>query len=369
MASSATHILNNTTRTNDGVTSSFFPQSRSSASPLSAAFLTSTPAPSLNVLLRRRRSLYHPPTLKKRKHCDNDNYNTTPAFATTQASSSSFIPIQTDLPYLDFGGDEDDDEADANANTKKNQTPSCRSRNSLASPPLPRITLKKRTTNKHCFSSSSPQNLYFEDHEEEEVVREQAPQEEEEEEEEEETSTQAQQDADQEDCGLELELELEEPASCRRRTCSAPSSFTKMTANDAIVEHVPFTPISSSSSSTTTTATNSNSTNNSIRSMTRSVSLQFNLSLMNLSTATTTSSSSSQHQQQCSAAATAPAPALLKRNSLLQLTKSISTMSSVEMLSGSSSNSSARSSPVTTTFDYLATAALRFPDVAIGLSL
>jgi len=326
MASSATLVLNNSTN----VSSSLF-----CASPLSSSshLITSTPAPSPTFLLRRRRLLHRPPTLKKRKHCD--NYNTTPAF-TTQSSSSSFLPIQTKLPYLDFG----DDEEEANANQT---TTSCNSRNSLVFPSLPRITLKKRTTNNrsHCFLSSSPQNLC---HEEEEEVREQAPQEEEAEE-----VIQAQQ--DQED------RELEEPASRRRRTCSAPSSFTTITAND-IVENVPFTPIISS-----TTAMN----NNSISSMTRSVSLQFSLSLMNLSTAATTSSSSSQQQQQCGAA-TAALAALPKRNSLLQLSKSISTMS-LELLNGSSSLSgSGRSSPVTTTFDYLATA-MRFPDVAIGLSI
>merc|ERR1712161_160948 len=147
-------------------------------------------------------------------------------------------------------------------NTNTNQTTSCRSRNSLAFPPLPRITLKKRTTNKHCFLSSSPQNFDLEDYEEEVVGREQAPQEAEEAAAEEaETVTQVQQqEQDQED--REFELELEEPASRRRRTCSAPSSFTTSTAANAIVEHVPFTPISSSSSSTTTTTTATNSNNN-----------------------------------------------------------------------------------------------------------
>jgi len=301
------------------------------SSPLS--FVTSTPAPSPNLLLRRRRSKFNPPTLKKRKHCD--NYITP-----TTTKSSSFLPIKTNLPFLDFG--DDDDEQDDEANAAKNQT-TCR--NSLVFPPLPRITLKKRTNNRssnsrsnNCFLSSSPQDFYLkDDDDEEEDVREQPYEED--------------QEADQE--ASQDRIEIEEPASRRRRTNSAPSSFTTITTND-VIENIPFKPISSTKK--TLTNNNSNSNNNSISSMTRSVSLQFSLTLMNLSTA-------SQQQQQCSSA-----PLLLpKRKSLLEISKSLSTMS-LDLLNGSSGGS-ARSSPVTTTFDYLATAMTRFPDVAIGLSI
>jgi len=202
--------------------------------------------------------------------------------------------------------------------------------------------LKKRTNNRssnsrsnNCFLSSSPQDFYLEDDDEEEEVREQPHEEEE---------------ADQEVC--QDRVEIEEPASRRRRTNSAPSSFTSITTND-VIENIPFKPISTKK---TMTNNNSNSNNNSISSMTRSVSLQFSLTLMNLSTAS--------QQQQCGTGA----PLLLpKRKSLLEISKSLSTMS-LDLLNGSSGGS-ARSSPVTTTFDYLATAMTRFPDVAIGLSI
>jgi len=86
--------------------------------------------------------------------------------------------------------------------------------------------------------------------------------------------------------------------------------------------------------------------------LTRSLSLQFNLSLSSLTNCPLSASTTSM---------------LPHRKSLLHIPSSFSSSQDIQS-QDVNSNSSNRRSPVTTTLDYFATA-MRFPDVAIGLSI
>jgi len=240
-------------------------------------FAITTPAPSPNLLSRRKR--LSPPSLKKRKHCDN-NY-------TPSTTSLSILPIKTNLPYLNFGDDNDDEQDDANQTT---------SGNSLVFPSLPKITLKKRTnrgSGRSCCSfSSSPNDIYLK--EEEELRKQPQPQEEE-----------------GEEVTQEQDCELEEPAARRMRTSAAPSSFTTYYHQCRRREYS-FKPISIKT-------TNHNSNSNSISNMTHSVSLQFSFRLMNVSELWTPP----------------------KRNSVLHLSKSLPILP-LDLLNGTSGGGSGR---------------------------
>lgn len=263
-----------------------------------SALVARTPTPSPNLLLRRRLQRYGangPPTLKKRKRHNDD----------ASFSQSTFLPINTNLPLLDFTDDDNDDE---------------RRRQADVFPPLPSTALKKRSSRKNNFLFSSPQDFYLQQ----------------------EVQVQVQPRLQQQQAKVEETQDLQEPAPRRRRTNTSSSA-----------------PVASVTPSTPTTT---NTTIDNVMSMTRSISLQFSLSLMNLASANGSNSSCSQLL-------------LPTKRQSLQIPKALSTMS-LEV-NGSNHSCSGNEmtmlgqrsrSPVTTTLDYLAKS-MRFPDVAIGLSI
>jgi hypothetical protein len=279
----------------------FMPTLTDAASRPSAS-VARTPTPSPNLLLRRRLQRYGangPPTLKKRKRHNND----------ASSSQSTFLPINTNLPLLDFTTSHDDDDDDVNE----------RRRQADVFPPLPSIALKKRSSTKNNFFLSSPQDFYLQQ----------------------EVQVQVQSRVQQQQAEVEETQDLQEPAPRRRRT---------NTSSSAHVASV-FPP-----------TTSSNTTVDNVLSMPRSISLQFSLSLMNLASANGSNSSCSQLL-------------LPTRKKSLHIQKALSTMT-LDLYGGNHSSSEnemmisgqrARS-PVTTTLDYLAKS-MRFPDVAIGLSI
>lgn len=262
-----------------------------------------TPLASTSLLLRRRRerAANEPPALNKRKR-------TSPlSSASDGAATTSFLPINTSLPFLDCANFCDDP---LEGQQHQHQ-------DSRVTPRLPNITLLPRTkkSRRPYFMSSSAQDQ---------------------------------------------EQYIYKPLPRRRRIIATPSAEDdddKNTAVDVAVAVAPstiFTVAKDDSLQRRASKSSSNisTTRRPSLSMTRSLSLQFNLSLLNLASAATGSVSSS-----CSSAASMP-----KRNSLIHVPY---TSSSQDDQKKDQNN---RRSPVTTTFDYLATV-MRFPDVAIGLSI
>jgi len=263
-----------------------------------------TPSPSRGQVISRREAAKHGPPFLKRKRTESPF----PPYASN--NGASFLPIVTNLPYLDCSNFSNEaEEFDEGISSPHS---------------LPTIKLNPRSkrSREGCFLTSSQENFYLDT-----------------------TSSQT--------C-VNVDLSDYDNGTKRMETSTPNEDYEE---NLVIDDETP------SSSMQRASSLKSMLSKRPSMNLTRSFSLQLNLSLLNLKAAATNNGENNSCHLSSSMSSIGP-----KRNSFIKIRTSSSLQDILSQEGDNSKELNHRRSPLTTPFDYIAST-IRFPDVAIGLSI